>query len=1616
MKKLTPLEVDVNSLHRLILAGPAAFDPEEKRNLGPQFSDLLGKIVEMDSLTETPQIAPLLVEMTQLIFQNKLARPIAEELKPVHFFKFGNYLLAQLSNDEHPARTNLIQLAHGFLDIFRLSEFLLKLQENPRWADLVLDMIRASRFSLASLMQQRVRDYENKTLFRVLHGQQVNDYTWRQVEDRVQIYRKALISLARDESGVLGKVAFLTENSLTMAELDLACLSAGIINIMIPANSVTQHIAYILNQTEARIAIVSDEKQLAKIKAVKLDCPHLKNVVLIEGNSVEDWVFSLAHTIQNGRQVDDSVVAEYQNQIEPDALASIMYTSGTTGDPKGIMFSQTNIVYKRFCRAMALPEIGDTDVYLSYLPLYHTFGRWLEMTGALFWGATYCFMENPAAETMVKNMQMVQPTIFISIPKKWYQLQEQVGRRVDVELGDPKEIRRILHEVSGGKLRWGLSAAGYLSPETFQFFQRHGVELMSGFGMTEATGGITMTRPDQYKPNSLGQALPGIEIKVADDGELLIRGAYVMLGYYGDPEGEPGFDAEGWFPTGDIMRMDKDKAIEIIDRKKDIYKNIRGETVAPQKIENFFRDFEYVQQVFLVGDHQPHNTALIYPADFSADPKMARMDEAERKAYFATVMVTVNKFLAPFERILDFRIIDRPFSVEKGELTPKGTYKRRVIEQNFAEIIADMYKKKHISLDWQGLEVRIPSWFLREKGCLSTDLVIDNDQLLICKQKIALPMKPQPEQPCYLIGSLYYQSDRPWLDLHRLLTNPVYWLGNAALLGFTSEQIYQWYRIDRPQPDFRFCGRQSVLTFDPEWRQLLLDIKAVEELSLHGLHLAALLIQTDQAEHVELAANYLKLMLRDDSLPYYQLALEILSRPMLTDGVENRRTIFRTGIRHKKGDDFRRYIELFLSHNHDLFDSETIATIVDLGSKDENLLAIEKIIENEVEGQNALTEIEHTALPYLFELLIVFGTQHPTRYKRIRQTLVRYQLQEEYPQLLELAGTAHMRLEEGFRNWLGINQTVAVDMETGQEYSWQDVVIFEEGVSSADRDRLMAAIINTPLVREAIFLLTGKVMIRLNNIPQGGVWISLLNRDEEKNTYRLAVQTRYQRAYDITVNVSQTMTPERIRDETNWLIHAGSQQVGFRLVEDFAGYWPAYNLWSEEYLYGETVDKYLRRKNRQADEKIQTRLYHLWPFFVWTATKAFMSFWKRTAHRYQIEQPTPDKIIIPTHDYQTGTRLFSISHRVKSDSIVGGFNNLLNSFLNPTEDQYPYLKRDSIVDAVFSGMVDVEGEEKGLAMLKQLRRELLQMPVSASHKTVLPRLEAYIAGVEANGFIPKFLYFAIKRYKRWLALNQNADLSAQAQTLNEIYETYHLPEGSPAEDETRTRYFLETVFADSEPTIRDALASVYRQQRERQLTHDETLKLISAVQQECTLNEREMYFLTRLSFPFVKPTDKAVLVPHETEGTTTADLVVRAEDNEGSPFLIRQPISPREISRLHQLFLDANLPVRFSPDHKFLIAVTETGFVVAGLSYEIKNSETAHMDKIVVDMRYRRKGISEGLMNELFNRLRIDGMTMLTTGFFRPEYFYRFDFKIERHYAGLVKELKRSDEPLPSKL
>ncbi|UCF19330.1 MAG: GNAT family N-acetyltransferase [Gemmatimonadota bacterium] len=1488
------------------------------------------------------------------------------------------------------------QATWELLDLLRRPAVLQRVaaqNEVELWAQRFQAAVEASHLTVGPLFRQRARAYASKVLLEIPQGGGNESLAWKQVEARVEELSRALYALYLPDEPA--PIAILSENRPEMALLDLACLTSGLLNVVVPANATDTDVGYILRHSKIGTVIVSDQEQYEKVDKNRNALPDLKHVVAMEvldGSAAN--VLPLSELLERAGEVTAAYVRERSQVVRIDDRATVMYTSGTTGMPKGIQYSHRNLVFKRFARALALPEIGDEDVFLCYLPLFHTFGRYLEMLGCVFWGAKYCFLTNTSVEALIDGMRRYRPTVFISVPRKWIQLYEAIGRIADPLHAPDEELRQATLEKTGGRLRWGLSAAGYLDPEIFRHFQRHGTQLLSGFGMSEATGGITMTPPFRYKDNSLGVALPGIELKLAEDGELLIRGPYVMIGYLDPPDGQPSFDESGWFHTGDLMRMDEEGHIRLVDRKKEIYKNVKGQTIAPQRIENLFREFASVGRAFLVGDHKEYNTLLIYPNPDYEELDLSSMSAQDVRDHFRSLVVSVNKFVAPFERVVDFAVIERDLDSDKGELTPKGTPRRSTVVDNFADIIATLYRRTNLHVG--GVDITLPNWLFQALGLTAQDIRVDGETLTLPSQSTSMAIRRLGDTEIQ-VGSCLYRFAGKTLNLGVILATPRLWLGNNQLVGFAPLDPDDRQRPGRTADLIQWHGRASPFEPTAADREALETAIQRADRSLMDLdHAARMLVSTDE----ECALNAVRLFERvlgsAEEASLAEPARSLLARGAEIPSAEVRRRAFQVLVPHEKAARYRETVARFLDKDPLLLDAETRAVLCERTLSDSKVEAFIDLAWN-ICTKLPLGDQNEDLATSLMDFLADYGGGHPTRYRSVRAFLVRVSLFAPNPAIRSHAKEAWRALREGFFQWLGATPRIAVDEETGQEYRWEDVIVFAEGIDSGHRQRLLSAIKNTPFLSGSVFLLFGSKVIRLTDIPPGGVWIRPLGERYGKSVYRVTVQTRAGDSFEMAANVNDSLTPEEVREEIEWLILCADYPEREPVVEEFGGHAPEQDIWSEEFIHGATLDRELRRLARRSDAV--EGMAQLWPFLAWNAMSAFVDFWDRTGRRCEIAALSPTDIVVPIHDYHRGSRIVSLSVRCDHHGVLAMLQSFKDRFVGSVEREYDDLKGLVGWDVIFSSVLEVLGEQEGLATCEGALLAEAQAP-----DEIRSALREYVSTVRGGGFLPMRLYFAAKRYRRWARLNEAATPEARASTLQELYDTYGLDRIAKSYPEVRLRFFRETVFRDGSPELVQGLDGLIRRVRAREMRESELADAVADLRNRLTAEPEADYFLARIPFAYLRPEDTVDFVSSDLGGEYQSEIVVTREDIDGNIFRVRHALMPKEVERLHRLFLAAKLDVRFGPEHRYLVAINDREQIIGGIYYTVEEAN-AHLEKIVVSERYRRKGVADGLMKDFFNRLRAAGVKTLTTGFFRPEYFYSYGFKIERRYAGLVKQL-----------
>jgi len=551
-----------------------------------------------------------------------------------------------------------------------------------------------------------------------------------QIYQRVRALAQAFLSWGAHKGD---RIALLSENRWEWAVTDFATLAIGAADVPIYPTLTGEQIAVLLRDAGCRIAVVSTCQQFDKLNAVR-EQTLLERVVIMDAPAPEgaiDMTELLAGADARGPE-RDPVFDALVRSVEPKDLATLIYTSGTTGEPKGVALTHGNIAANQNYAAADF-HFDSTDACISFLPLSHVTARALDYVmynhGAQ---VAYCSQ----FDRLPQSMLQVRPTVIVGVPRVYEKIRQAVegkaalspvkkrilawaigvGARHQDTVYDGRQpsslawelARRLVYgkvrEAFGGRVETFISGGAPLGIDTARWFASAGIALWEGYGLTETAPVIALNTPLSHRMGSVGRPLPNVELKLAEDGELLVRGPAVFSGYWNKPaESTECFDAEGWFKTGDIARLDDAGFLYITDRKKEVLKTSGGKLVAPQPIENKLKSSVLVAQAALVGDRHKFVSALIAP-NFTALEEWTRQHgiaAASRAALIAdsrvlglydALVTQVNAGLANFETIKRFRLVAEEWTQESGELTPSMKLKRRVVSERYGAVIAELYQ------------------------------------------------------------------------------------------------------------------------------------------------------------------------------------------------------------------------------------------------------------------------------------------------------------------------------------------------------------------------------------------------------------------------------------------------------------------------------------------------------------------------------------------------------------------------------------------------------------------------------------------------------------------------------------------------------------------------------------------------------------------------------------------------------------------------------------------------------------------------------------------------------------------------------------------------------------
>jgi long-chain acyl-CoA synthetase len=579
---------------------------------------------------------------------------------------------------------------------------------------------------MADMALLAARKHAGRTAIKYKQGEAWIDVSFDAFGDAVRETALGLMALGLQKGD---RVSILANTRPEWAYACFAILSAGGVSVSIYQTNSPSEVQYVAHHSESKAIFVEDQEQLDKVRKCRADLPHLERIVIFEpsDNSSEDAI-SLDDLRAKGRDGDPATLEQRTASVNPDDPAIFIYTSGTTGPPKGVMLTHDN--YRQVVNMSQTQGTFEPDdlVYL-FLPLAHAFALLVQF-GATDLGAPIAYWEKDP-QKIVPNLMEVNPTYFPSVPRifeKIYTMattaapdRELLDKAVELglkvrlleERGEPvpdelmphferaeQELFQNVRNLFGGRIRQCVTGAAPIAKEILEFFFACGVPVFEGYGMTETSTVATVNTLDQHRFGSVGKALPGVEVKIAEDGEILLRGPNMMHGYYKNDEAtKETLEADGWLHTGDLGYLDDDGFLFINGRKKDIIITAGGKNITPANLENGLKQNRWISQAIVIGDRRPYLVALItldpeevpkFAEQHGIAPEQVHSSDAMRDEV-QKLVDEVNEDYGRVEQIKKFTILPDDLSQEQGTLTPTLKVKRNVVNEKFERDIEDLY-------------------------------------------------------------------------------------------------------------------------------------------------------------------------------------------------------------------------------------------------------------------------------------------------------------------------------------------------------------------------------------------------------------------------------------------------------------------------------------------------------------------------------------------------------------------------------------------------------------------------------------------------------------------------------------------------------------------------------------------------------------------------------------------------------------------------------------------------------------------------------------------------------------------------------------------------------------
>lgn len=1144
----------------------------------------------------------------------------------------------------------------------------------------------------------------------------------------------------------------------------------------------------------------------------------------------------------------------------------------------------------------------------------------------------------------------------------------------------------------GSRFRWGISAAGYLDPRVFRFFENHGINLASGFGLTEATGGLTMTPPGQYVDNTQGWPLPGVELKLTPEGELLARGHYIARYLEekgpGDQIPFPGQeDSDYWLRTGDIFRVLPGGYYQIVDRIKDIYKNNKGQTIAPRKVEDKFKGVPGIKRVFLVGDGRPYNILLIVPDENSAEfiEKLGQ----EKEQYYKRIIETVNQDLAPYERVINFALLDRDFSSEKGELTAKGSLNRKKIVENLSSLVENLYGRNYVEFSGQGYKIRVPYWIFRDLGLLENDFEFKAGCLINQSQNLSLAIRTVQNKGRYQIGDLVYDIKGDVIDLGLFARQPYLWCGNRKLVEFLPVKEGWDVSLSSVSQRVRLPDK-----FQPQELKNGSFQKNIGDLALLKMHDWLVTIYFGNGEAVQKARERLEKIFSESENPRHSVLLRLRLEARADHPSEAIRCwAYRLLILDQPRPNYAPHLETFVESGKTFLNEESIEEIASSALGSGRFEALRRRLAN-----------YRKILPWpaepatvdqfrrIFKLLLDFALVHPTFVPSVAAELASWALPGYDPVLAAEA-------EKSLKNlYLVFRLKTKIKLPNNFSQKLLEAINFSVAFGPKEKIRI------TKLLSDPTFLLESiRNVYREQHLKPDSLASSLIRVSKITSIYpglhlRVCVNTREGEHFDFRIEVEDRRPGNLFWEKLFWHLALSEHYEFPGLLPPLASWRADLGAVSYKYYSRLTVEERIRDFASRNQGPQPSAIIQEWRIIYIKAMSIIYQAVQASDFRLIPGEALPENLAVEINKAVITClgNLRSFEGKAKLIKLM------IENFYLKMIAAYPWTGKILDPSWLFDAVFEVWEEKEAFQFLESLRDELETDDVELENFGSLKLLlEGYLSEVQKNPVLPVSVLSAIRQFKEWEISRPGISPAEREAQILELIEEHYL-DRKPVW--IRFYFYRHTYFASSPAEVILAFEKLLSRMKEKPEKLPHQFPELSEIQSNLN-NDFDRQVFSRMVFPYARQQREVTLIRTGEPGQEKLIISSIIKDKTGQEYIFKQTYDPAEIGQLYRLFLKENYPRVITQENQHLVLMAEEGVLVGGLCFRYVSNQVVFMEGLVVTEGYKNRGLGRAMLSDFLSRMRSSGLKMVMTHYLIPFFFMKERFEVDKSWGALIRYL-----------